>query len=108
MIHTVEAWEWIDIGIDLANCPALEFDCDFTHLDDGIDQMILSLRYNNHELDTTEILEVDVVQMITDVLKAKSRRLGIESAAITQGQEPLMVEGKALSLKDGIGVWHDY
>ena len=101
-IRTVEAWELIDLGIDGEQCPDLQFDYDFDYLEEGFNQMIVSLRYTNHERDTTEILEVDVIQMITDVLKAKSPRLMIEGAAITQGQEPLMVEGKALALKDGV------
>ncbi|HBP89202.1 MAG TPA: hypothetical protein DD706_16060 [Nitrospiraceae bacterium] len=95
-IRTVEAWELIDI--EFTNAEEIDFEIWF----DWCNELPLSVRFKNHEHDTIETLDVDIMQVMGGVLKEKSRSLFIGGLEITLEEDHLMVEGKTLSLKNGM------
>ncbi|WP_447963718.1 hypothetical protein [Nitrospira sp. Ecomares 2.1] len=95
-IRTVEPWDLIDI--EFMNGDEIDFERWFEWCDD----MTLSISFKNHEHDTTETLEVDIIQVMRDVLKEKSWSLYIGGLEIELGGDHLMVEGKNHYLKNGM------
>ncbi|MGP0590910.1 hypothetical protein ACTRXD_00035 [Nitrospira sp. T9] len=95
-IRTVEAWELIDIDFWKGD------EIDFERWFEWCDDLTLSISFKNHEHDTTETLEVDIIQVMGDVLKEKSRSLYVGGLEIELGEDHLMVEGKNHSLKNGM------
>lgn len=101
-VETVQAWELVDMSFDTSPTVQFQYDTWFNWCDSGFDEMLLSLRIHNHHRGVEETLTIDLLQVIRKELQSKKDPLYISGAEIREGTDPIVVKGKALSLKNGM------
>ncbi len=99
-IRRIEAWELVDIALRPSSAERYGQALYAAHANVG--DLALIVTYCNHERDSRDSLTVDLLQVIQGYLNDKGENLALCSTELQKGAEPLVAEGKTLSLTNDV------